>query len=269
VTATGALVPCPTCGADTGAARFCASCGTAVAPQAAGARGLLRDDAVEVVGLDRRLLRTLVDLLVHPVRITTSYMRGERGRYLPPLRLLLSLTSLYVVAIFIFQPTKFDLSAQLRAGTQDGPAISQFHKRLADRGVTPALAQERYESRMTAVMPLTSALSVLPMVVLLRLMHRRRPWHEHLMFVLGATNVFYLYGLLSLPLLAVGMNTFMAVLLVAMYAVFGVLYFKIYPARSVARTSAAYLLVALFNLVTGMAIVGGATVLVILSLAFI
>jgi hypothetical protein len=79
-----------------GSGKFCSECGTSF-EIASTPRALLREDAAETIGLDRRLRSTLVDLLRHPVRIVSAYVRGDRSRYIPPFKLFFTLGGLYML----------------------------------------------------------------------------------------------------------------------------------------------------------------------------
>jgi hypothetical protein len=81
-----------------GSGKFCSECGTSF-EIASTPRALLREDAAETIGLDRRLRSTLVDLLRHPVRIVSAYVRGDRSRYIPPFKLFFTLGGLYMLRI--------------------------------------------------------------------------------------------------------------------------------------------------------------------------
>jgi hypothetical protein len=56
---------------------------------------MLHELAAEHFGLDTKVARTLVTLLRYPGRLTQEYLAGRRVRYLPPLRLYLSLSVLF------------------------------------------------------------------------------------------------------------------------------------------------------------------------------
>jgi hypothetical protein len=194
-------------------------------------------------------------------------MEGVRGRYLPPIKLFLTLGSLYTLLLFLAQPAMTGLSRQISEMARR-PETAKLIQRLSDRGVSTELADERYQSRTIAVVPATTALSLLPLVPILRRMNRRRSWHQHLLFLFALSNIFWVYGLLLLPLAALSFKAFTIVLLVILEAVFAVVYWRLYRGRSAARTILAFVTVALVNLVTGVILVLLASVLVFASLFF-
>lgn len=77
---------------------FCAHCGQRAGDVHLSVRDLLHELAAEHFGLDTKVARTLVTLARHPGRLTREFLSGRRARYLPPLRLYLSLSVLYFLA---------------------------------------------------------------------------------------------------------------------------------------------------------------------------
>jgi hypothetical protein len=195
---------------------------------------LLRDDLVDSIGWDARFLRTLRDLLLHPARIVAAQMAGSRGRYLPPVKLFFALAALYMFGLSLVQPFNFD---RIFGETAKSPAGIRLVEKIHGRGLTMDQVNERFQSRMNTVAPIAIAVALLPLVLILRGIDRRRPWHQHLMFLVAASNVCWVVGLLVLPVALLGDKAHAAVLLVAMYAVFGYLFWKFYPGRSRTRTA--------------------------------
>jgi hypothetical protein len=247
------LRACPVCGAS-GDKRFCAACGSALDAAPPSARKLLREDALEHVGLDRRILQTLRDLVLHPVRIVSAYMSGQTGAYLPPLRVFFTLGGLYVLVCSFVEPLSLAaVSDNLMApGGQLQPSFARLLQRY---GLTQALVSERFESRMNAVMPGAIALSMLPLLPLLRAMDRRRSWYEHLMFLLGASGVAWAYGLLAMPLALVSAPAFQVVVGGATLAAYGLTFVSLYPGRSGLRTALRFTLFAVVMSLLGITVV--------------
>lgn len=243
---------CETCGA-TGAGKFCAECGTpfaADAAEAADARRLLRADAADTVGVDRRIIATFRDLLLHPVRIIGSYLRGER-RYLPPLKVFFTLGGLYMLALSFVQPYRFDAGTLRERGVREVDAV-RMEAKIRERGMPLELFNERFESRLNTLGPIATALALLPMVVLLRLFDRRRSWHDHLIFMLGASNAVWLASLLVLPLALLSTALHQLVLFLAMYVYLGIAFFAFYPGGTRLRTTLRFAVFAIVDLVVSM-----------------
>jgi hypothetical protein len=225
---------CPACGAAA-SGRYCSDCGAALSEERVGARRALRDDAVDMVGFDRRVWATLRDLLLHPVRVTRAYLTEDRRRYLPPLKLFLALGGVYMFALSIVQPYRFDAPSLRRMGVREQDAV-RIEQKIRERGIDAELFNERFESRMNTAGPIITALALLPLVPLLRRFDRRRSWSDHLMFILGASNGVWLYSLLLLPLVRISLPLHQAVVMLALYVYLGIVFFAQYPAATRLRT---------------------------------
>ncbi|MEQ8803396.1 MAG: DUF3667 domain-containing protein [Haliea sp.] len=59
----------------------------------------------ETISLDSRAMRTLVALLARPGFLTNAYLRGQRKRYVPPLRLFLFTSLVCIFAIWLLNIT--------------------------------------------------------------------------------------------------------------------------------------------------------------------
>jgi hypothetical protein len=77
---------------------FCAHCGQRAGDARLSLRDLLHELAAEHFGLDTKVARTLGTLVRYPGRLTIAFIAGRRVRYLPPLRLYLSLSVLFFLA---------------------------------------------------------------------------------------------------------------------------------------------------------------------------
>ena len=226
---------CPACGAP-GTGRYCSECGAALAGAGPGVRQALREDAVDTVGFDRRVWATLRDLLIHPVRISRAYLSDDRRRYLPPLKLFFALGGIYMLALSVVQPYRFDAPSLRRLGVRAQDAAS-IERKIKERGISPELFNERFESRMNTAGPIVTALALLPLVPLLRFFDRRRSWPDHLMFILAASNGVWLYSLLLLPLARVSVALHQLAIVIALYGYLGVVFFAQYRAATRARTA--------------------------------
>jgi hypothetical protein len=252
VTATANESRCPVCGAiATG--RFCSECGAALGVQPAGPGRALREEAVETIGFDRRLLVTLRDLLVRPIRVVRAAMAGDRRRYLPPLRLFLAFGGLYMLGLSLVQPFQFDPPSLRRMGVreQDAARIAQH---LEKKAIGVELFNERFETRMNTVAPIVTAFALLPLVPLLRAFDRRRSWAEHLMFILSASNGVWLYGLLLLPLAFASMQLYQLVIAFGLYTYLGIVFFDVYPAATRMRTLGRFAVFAVVDFVLSVVI---------------
>jgi len=86
---------CLNCGADFHGP-FCAACGQRFVPANPTVVEIAGDAWHELSGYDGRVASTLRGLL-HPGRLTRDYLRGQRARYLPPVRVYLIVSVVYFV----------------------------------------------------------------------------------------------------------------------------------------------------------------------------
>ena len=111
---------------------FCAHCGQEHKDHAVALRPLLSDLLAEVVSWDSKLLRTLVPLVVRPGFLTNEYTAGRRIGYLSPLKLYLTVSVLFFLALsWKAAPTQKDTlnisptaaAFSVRTGASPPPAL--------------------------------------------------------------------------------------------------------------------------------------------------
>jgi hypothetical protein len=85
---------CLNCGAPL-AGRFCASCGQKASSPNPSISDFLHELAHEVLHVDGKIVQTLRLLVVRPGALTREQFAGRRSRYVPPIRLYLTLSVLY------------------------------------------------------------------------------------------------------------------------------------------------------------------------------
>ena len=129
--------------------RFCPKCGQKDQPLQQPVHHFVRDATVELFGVDGRLWPSLRLLITKPGSLTEAYIRGQRSRYVRPLRLYLSATLLFFFLLSIVDPaTRLEL--QLQGAVQSdstSTAISRFdviNQRMRDDST-------RLTSRLDAV----------------------------------------------------------------------------------------------------------------------
>ena len=98
--------PCPNCGAEA-VGPYCYRCGQRYSSHIVPLRTLLAEAVTAVFSLDNRLWRTLKKLLLRPGALTEAYLRGERIRYVSPLRLYLMFSVLYFFVAALIGTTNF------------------------------------------------------------------------------------------------------------------------------------------------------------------
>lgn len=79
--------------------RFCPRCGQKAQPTRLPLRELLGEASSTFLNLDGLLWRTLLSLFLHPGQATLDYNAGRRVRYLPPLRIYLSISVIYFLTV--------------------------------------------------------------------------------------------------------------------------------------------------------------------------
>ena len=72
---------------------------------------------------------------------------------------------------------------------------------FARHGISEDAANARFEGRMNTATPLVSALSLVPLGLVLGVLWRGRPWREHATFLLVTFNAIWLVSLAVAPLL--------------------------------------------------------------------
>ncbi|MCH8489061.1 MAG: DUF3667 domain-containing protein [Oceanicaulis sp.] len=65
---------------------------------------LIGDSITDMFVLDGRVVRTLYQLMVFPGRVTRDYLKGKRGRYIPPFRLYLVASLAFFLILSLVSP---------------------------------------------------------------------------------------------------------------------------------------------------------------------
>lgn len=131
----GAL--CPNCGTRL-QGRYCSGCGQLDQPLRQPVHRYLAQSLSEFFGLDGRVWRTLGILLFKPGKLTEAYLRGQRRRYLRPLRVYLSSTLLFFFLLSLldpvgrFQERVLDRPALLDSTMTAGAYLAQLDARIAE-----------------------------------------------------------------------------------------------------------------------------------------
>ena len=191
---------------------FCGYCGRSLVDVdilAAGPRAFVREGAVEALGLDRRLLVTARDTLLRPAEVIRAQLEGRGSRYLHPLKFFLLLAGVYMLVLTWLQPFSFSKIADappsfgvsltsLVLGAENAAELDAV---FAQHGLTEEAANARFEGRMNTTTPLVSALSLIPLALVLSVLWRGRPWRDHATFLLVTWNAIWLVSLVTAPLL--------------------------------------------------------------------
>jgi len=102
---------CLNCGADLGGP-FCAACGQRSLPANPTVSELVRDAWQEMSGYDGRIVATFRGLM-HPGQLTRDYLQGRRAKYLPPVRLYLTVSLVYFLVAAAAPPVAARTSGEV------------------------------------------------------------------------------------------------------------------------------------------------------------
>ncbi|MFV1884799.1 MAG: DUF3667 domain-containing protein [Balneola sp.] len=85
---------------------YCSNCGQKFQPTKLPIKQFLEDAIETLFTIDNRLFRTIKDLFVKPGKVTKEYIIGKRAKYLPPLRVYLSISVVYFLLAQIIESDK-------------------------------------------------------------------------------------------------------------------------------------------------------------------
>jgi len=197
------MTPCTNCG-EAAADVFCARCGE----QQPGHHDLsLRHFAQhtlhELVHLDSKLFMTLKELVARPGFVPQEYFAGRKTRYIPPLRFFLTLFAIQFLAFTVYKPAALYSITSFKRFDANG-ALTHL---VAKRAKTQHLPEEEFEARVDERwhknLSLLQLANVLGVAVVLKVLHRRRYFAEHLVFSAYFLGFSYIVTLLFWPLYAV------------------------------------------------------------------
>jgi hypothetical protein len=206
-----------------------------VAAEPESTRQILKESVAELVGVDAGVPRTLRDLVLRPVAVVRSYWAGNPAGYTRPFKLFFVLAGVYLLLLSVFKPYVFDWEQLL--SRQPEANIQAVHRLMADRGVTAEMVNERFQQWMNTVMPIISALMMVPLAMVLRRMNRGQPLANHVMFTTSITNSIWMVCILSSPLMLLGPTVFTVAAQLAGMMFFAVGIFGLYPGKTRARTT--------------------------------
>jgi uncharacterized protein DUF3667 len=225
--ATRSTLQCRNCGAAA-PERYCPRCGQATSEHLPSAREFLHEFVLHYFAAEGRLWRTLGALILHPGRLTLEYLRGRRLAYVLPLRLYLTVSVVFFLALRIsVAPSTAHLHEAFHRSLTDGhshftilgiPGLGEAVRnpdgslsctlpgwlcaRVRERVLQPPEELERRVSGLPT--ELFSHLSTAVFVLLpvfafyLQLVYPRRTYGEHFLFALHLHAFAFLALLLTL-----------------------------------------------------------------------
>ena len=200
---------------DCGAAMqgpYCASCGQKNEPEHRSLWQLVKDAVGPAVLLESKLWRTLGTLLWRPGELSLAYTEGRRTRYIRPLRLYLWVSVLFFSTLALL-PAPVHTLRLSKGGRVHIPFAPELEKRLQKKlqpyedatdpgsvATTPpgtaaegrTQADERLRIELVSRLPKALFLLLPVFAVLLRVLWRKRPYVDHLVFALHAHTVLFL-----------------------------------------------------------------------------
>ena len=126
---------CINCSAEVNAT-YCSQCGQKADVNRIKWKVLLSELNQRLLGLDTKFARTVKDLTIRPGRVVKSFIKGNRVKYINPVGYLFILSTVYVLAISIFNVdmvafTK-DVGSMLRSETSQAVEAEGFQKVLME-----------------------------------------------------------------------------------------------------------------------------------------
>ena len=175
------LTPCTNCGGAS--SDYCVRCGERQpGHHDLSVKHFAHDVVHEFVHLDSKLFRTLRDIVTKPGFLTEEYFAGRKSRYIAPLRLFLTLFALQFLAFTFYQPAAIFTIASMKKLDKAGALTRLINKRAVKMHLTPEQFEERLDERWHKNYSLLQLMNIVGVAVVLKVLHRKRYFAEHLVF---------------------------------------------------------------------------------------
>ncbi|HUR83427.1 MAG TPA: DUF3667 domain-containing protein [Thermoanaerobaculia bacterium] len=138
--------------------------------------------AHELLHVDSKVLRTMRDLVTRPGSLTAEYFAGRKKRYIPPLRLFLTLFAVVFLIYTAVKPVAIYSMDGLMSADPRGQLKSMLRISAAKHHIPYEEVKENIEHRWQKNMSTASLLGILPLALILKLLYRRRYFAEALVF---------------------------------------------------------------------------------------
>jgi uncharacterized protein DUF3667 len=189
------LTPCTNCGGAS--SDYCVRCGERQpGHHDLSVKHFAHDVVHEFVHLDSKLFRTLRDIVAKPGFLTEEYFAGRKSRYIPPLRLFLTLFALQFLAFTFYQPAAIFTIASMKKFDKAGALTKLIDKRAAKLHLTREEFEERLDERWHKTYSLLQLMNIVGAAVVLKVLHRKRYFAEHLVFAAHFLAFSYILALL-------------------------------------------------------------------------
>jgi len=105
---------------------------------------LIGDSVSDMFALDGRVVRTLVALMAFPGRVTRDYLKGRRGRYIPPFRLYLIASLAFFLILPLVSPSDSMIG-------NDAGAAAASRERLDEALASGEITEDNYRAAIAAL----------------------------------------------------------------------------------------------------------------------
>jgi hypothetical protein len=190
-----AFTPCTNCGGA--ASDYCVRCGERQPGHHDLSVAHFAHDVVhEFVHVDSKLFRTLRDIVVKPGFLTEEYFAGRKSRYIPPLRLFLTLFALQFLAFTFYQPAAIFTVASMKRVDTAGALTRLINKRAVKVHMASEEFEHQLDERWHKDYSLLQLMNIVGVAVVLKVLHRKRYFAEHLVFAAHVLAFSYMLDLL-------------------------------------------------------------------------
>jgi len=173
---------CSNCGAD-GTDVYCPRCGERQpGHHDLSVRHFAHEVFHELAHVDSKLFSTLGDLLIKPGFLTQEYFAGRKSRYIAPLRLFLILFALQFLAFTFYAPAALYSVKSMKRFDTSGALTTLMERRALKRHLTVEQLEERLDERWHKNYSLLQLANILGVAIVLKVLHHRRYFAEHLVF---------------------------------------------------------------------------------------
>jgi hypothetical protein len=203
ITLDTSLIPCTNCGGAS--SEYCVRCGERQpGHHDLSAAHFAHDVVHEFVHLDSKLFRTLRDIVIKPGFLSEEYFAGRKSRYIAPLRLFLTLFALQFFAFTFYQPAAIFTVASMKRMDSGGALTTLINKRAAKLHLTPDELEQRIDERWHKNYSLLQLMNIVGVALVLKVLHRKRYFAEHLVFAAHFLAFAYILALvIDWPIYAV------------------------------------------------------------------
>jgi hypothetical protein len=178
----GSLTACTNCGAEV-ADVYCARCGERQpGHHDLSVRHFAHEVFHELAHVDSKLFNTLRDLLTKPGFLTQEYFAGRKSRYIAPLRLFLILFALQFLAFTFYAPAALYSVRSMKKFDKAGALTTLLKRRALKLHLSIEELEDRIDERWHKNYSLLQLANILGVAIVLKVLHRRRYFAEHLVF---------------------------------------------------------------------------------------